>query len=204
VRIRRSCLARLSDVVVGQQLCVSDWSASWRMTLARASRFLPAIFNITRHRNPKTARREPPSRRGANPKRTWRQPQADVAPNPNPCQLFPIAALCRFEPFQWLSRSRSNRGKFPGTQLRDGFSRLQQIESFESLSFPPQRRSTALSSTCPGICPGYLSQLSQEAFAPCRPLPASDKARTTVVLRVFLPPFASSPGEPREARAFVF
>jgi hypothetical protein len=52
-------------------------------------------------------------------------------------------------------QSKGNRGKFPGTQLRDGFSRLQQIESFESLSFPPQRRSTALSSTCPGICPGY-------------------------------------------------
>jgi hypothetical protein len=49
----------------------------------------------------------------------------------------------------------SNRSKFPGTQLRDGFSRLQQIESFESLSFPSQRRSSALSFSCPGICPGY-------------------------------------------------
>ena len=48
----------------------------------------------------------PPSLRGANPKRTWRQTQADVAPNPNPCQLFPIAAHCRFEPFQGLGRSR--------------------------------------------------------------------------------------------------
>src|SRR3984885_2724290 len=46
-----------------------------------------------------------PSRRGANPKRTWRQTQADVAPNPNLCQLFPIAAHCRFEPFQALGRS---------------------------------------------------------------------------------------------------
>ena len=47
-----------------------------------------------------------PSRRGVDPKRTWRQTQADVAPNPNPCQLFPIAAHCRFEPFQGLGRSR--------------------------------------------------------------------------------------------------
>ena len=43
-----------------------------------------------------------PSGRGAKPKRTWR-------PNPNPCQLFPIAAHCRFEPFQGLGRSRKRR-----------------------------------------------------------------------------------------------
>ena len=53
--------------------------------------------------------RGPPSRRGADPKRTWRQTQADVAPNPNPCQLFPIATHCRFEPFQALSRSRKRQ-----------------------------------------------------------------------------------------------
>jgi hypothetical protein len=53
-----------------------------------------------------------PNRRGANPKRTWRQPQANVAPNPNPCQLFPIAAHCRFEPFQGLGRSRKRHSAF--------------------------------------------------------------------------------------------
>jgi hypothetical protein len=47
-----------------------------------------------------------PSRRGARPKWTWRRTQADVAPNPNPCQLFPIAAHCHFEPFQRLGRHR--------------------------------------------------------------------------------------------------
>jgi hypothetical protein len=46
------------------------------------------------------------TRSKANPKPTWRRAQADVAPNPNPCQLFPIATHCRFEPFQTLSRSR--------------------------------------------------------------------------------------------------
>jgi hypothetical protein len=53
-----------------------------------------------------------PNGHGANPKPTWRQPQADVAPNPNPCQLFPIAAHCRFEPFQGLGRSRKRRPAF--------------------------------------------------------------------------------------------
>ena len=53
-----------------------------------------------------------PNRRGASPKRTWRQTQADVAPNPNPCQLFPIAAHCRFEPFQALSRTRKRHPAF--------------------------------------------------------------------------------------------
>jgi hypothetical protein len=33
------------------------------------------------------------------PKRTWRQTQAGVAPNPNPCQLFPIAAHRRCRAF---------------------------------------------------------------------------------------------------------
>jgi hypothetical protein len=47
-----------------------------------------------------------PRRRGASPKRTWRQTQADVAPNPNPCQLFPRVTHCNFEPFQALSRTR--------------------------------------------------------------------------------------------------
>jgi hypothetical protein len=31
-----------------------------------------------------------PNQRGVNPKRTWRQTQAGVAPNPNPCQLYPL------------------------------------------------------------------------------------------------------------------
>ena len=31
-----------------------------------------------------------PNERGVNPKRTWRQTQAGVAPNPNPCQLYPL------------------------------------------------------------------------------------------------------------------
>jgi hypothetical protein len=53
-----------------------------------------------------------PNRRGASPKPTWRQTQAGVAPNPNPCQLFPIAAHCRFEPFQGLARSRKRRPAF--------------------------------------------------------------------------------------------
>jgi hypothetical protein len=53
-----------------------------------------------------------PNRRGANPKRTWRQTQADVAPNPNPCQLFPIAAHCRFEPFQALGCSGKRHPAF--------------------------------------------------------------------------------------------
>jgi hypothetical protein len=43
-----------------------------------------------------------PNGRGASPKRTWRQTQAGAAPNSNPCQLPPIAAHCRFEPFQGL------------------------------------------------------------------------------------------------------
>jgi hypothetical protein len=47
-----------------------------------------------------------PSRRGASPKWTCRRTQADLAPNPNPCQLFPIAAHCHFEPFQRLGRHR--------------------------------------------------------------------------------------------------
>jgi hypothetical protein len=47
-----------------------------------------------------------PSRRGASPKPTWRQPQTDVAPTPNLCQLFPIATHCRFQPFQGLGHSR--------------------------------------------------------------------------------------------------
>ena len=41
-----------------------------------------------------------------------RQTQADVAPNPNPCQLFPIAAHCRFEPFQGLGRYRKRDPAF--------------------------------------------------------------------------------------------
>jgi hypothetical protein len=60
-------------------------------------------------RRPQDGATPTPRRRGANPKRTWRQPQADVAPNPNPCQLFPIAAHCRFEPFQGLGGSRKRR-----------------------------------------------------------------------------------------------
>src|SRR5580658_829027 len=53
-----------------------------------------------------------PNRRGASPKPTWRQTQADVAPNPNLCQLFPIATHCRFEPFQGLGLDRKRRPAF--------------------------------------------------------------------------------------------
>src|SRR5208283_6237672 len=40
----------------------------------------------------------------------------------------------RIEAFQGVAASFGNRGKFPGTQLRDEFSRLQEVESLESPS----------------------------------------------------------------------
>jgi hypothetical protein len=45
--------------------------------------------------------------------RIRRRSQANVAPIPNPCQLQPIAALCRFARFQ----GRSERGMARSTSL---------------------------------------------------------------------------------------
>jgi hypothetical protein len=90
--------------------CVSpgDLSPASFSALTPAStsaRFIVAV-KVCGERGAGGAAARIPRARGAKPKRTWRQPQADVAPNPNPCQLFPIAAHCRFEPFQALGRSR--------------------------------------------------------------------------------------------------
>jgi len=71
------------------------------------------------------------------PKPTWRQPQAGVAPNPNPCQLLTRPPHCRFEPFQGLGRSRKRHSPFSLRQARLARPRLRFLTSATNVGCVP-------------------------------------------------------------------
>jgi hypothetical protein len=77
--------------------------------------------------------------RGASPKPTWRQTQAGVAPNPNPCQLFPIATHCRFEPFQGLGRPRKRHPL--AAPCRSSVKTHTIVVLFKTIQIPPNSQS---------------------------------------------------------------
>jgi hypothetical protein len=71
-----------------------------------------------------------------------------------------------------------NRGKLPGTQLRDDYSHLQQVESLESLGIPPPRRPRGLQRAC-----SAPSNTSPKVFrsSPRSPRPVSPASGETLI-----------------------